>query len=253
MVTSSTAILASADIEQSIGFYKEVLGFESSWMYGNPPTFGCASWGSASVMFNLQPELVGRVEGHQHWFNVIDVDALYSLHLERGAKIAAEIENKPWGMREYTVVDPSGYHLRFASPAAPPAPSAGGFPEGVTIVPRLPTLAEYERISGEAFYPDGVEPEVLERSWAGVVALSPEGEAIGMARIMWDAPGWYSVWDVAVRPEWQGRKIGARVMEAAVALVSEASPGAWVYLFTYRHGFYEKLGFGKEAVSIRRA
>lgn len=253
MVKGSTAILASADIEQSVRFYKEVLGFDNSWTYGDPPTFGSASWGAVSVMFCHQSDLATKVAGHQHWFNADDVDELYALHLERGAKIVSEIEDKPWGMREYTVIDPSGYHLRFAGPSVPRVGPSREFPEGVTIVPRLPTLPEYEAISGEAFYRDGVTPEVLTQSWAGVVALSPEGEAIGMARIMWDAPGWYSVWDVAVKPEWQGRKIGQRIMEAAVRLVSEASPGAWVYLFTYRHGFYERVGFGKQTVSMRRA
>jgi catechol 2,3-dioxygenase-like lactoylglutathione lyase family enzyme len=39
-VISSTAILASSDIEATLAYYKDVLGFESTWKYGDPPVFG---------------------------------------------------------------------------------------------------------------------------------------------------------------------------------------------------------------------
>jgi uncharacterized circularly permuted ATP-grasp superfamily protein len=34
--------------------------------------------------------------------------------------------------------------------------------------------------------------------------------------------------------------------------IQEASPGANVFLFTYKHEFYERFGFAKETVSMRR-
>jgi hypothetical protein len=42
------------------------------------------------------------------------------------------------------------------------------------------------------------------------------------------------------------------MLEEALAMIREASPGAIVYLFTYKHGFYERLGFAKELVSMLR-
>lgn len=252
MITGGTPIFASADILASLRFYKEVIGFESSWTYGNPPTFGSVSNGPVTIMFCLQPELAKLVSGHQHWVSVDDADETYAQHLERGAKIVSEIEDKPWGAREYTVEDPSGYHLRFAGPQSSAVAPSKPFPAGVTIERRLPTPNEYASIAGQAFYHDGVSLEVLEGSWSGAVALGPDGAAIGMARIMKDAPGWFSIWDVAVQPEWQGNRIGQRVMEAALAAIRADSPGAWVYLFTYKQGFYERLGFGKESVTMRK-
>jgi uncharacterized glyoxalase superfamily protein PhnB len=44
---------------------------------------------------------------------VHDVDALYARHQQNGVMIISPLEKKPWGMREYTVQDPNGYHLRF--------------------------------------------------------------------------------------------------------------------------------------------
>lgn len=250
MTLNSTPIFATASVESSIQFYKEVLGFETSWTWGEPPTFGCASWGGASIMFCLQPDLASKVEGHQHWVKVDEVDELYERHVQNGAMIVSPIEDKPWGVREYVVRDPSGYHLRFAGSPASSAEGSRAFPEGVTVVRRKPTVEEHHRIVSAAFESNQDHSDALERAWNGVVALSPEGEAIGTARIVFDSPGWYSVWDVAVLPEWQGRRIGTALMKEAIAAVHDASPGAFLFLFTFKHEFYERLGFSKETVSM---
>ena len=55
---------------------------------------------------------------------VEDAEAMHRLHLERGAKVIQEIENKPWGAREYVVEDLNGYHLRFAGPPSSEAPKS---------------------------------------------------------------------------------------------------------------------------------
>lgn len=249
---SSTAIFACSDIEASLAYYKDVLGFESSWTWGEPPTFGSASMGGVTIMFNLQPELAAKVRGHQHGVKVDDVDELYRLHRDKGAHVVAEVEDKPWGLREYIVEDLNGYHLRFGGPPSSEAPKSKPFPEGVTLERRNPTTDEYAGVAGPSFGHKETPPGLLERTWNGVVARSPDGETIGVLRIMWDAPGWFSIWDVAVVPDWQSQRIGSTMMKEALELIREASPGAIVHLFTFKHGFYERLGFTKETVSMRR-
>jgi ribosomal protein S18 acetylase RimI-like enzyme len=249
---SSTAIFASSDIEATIAYYKDVLGFESSWTYGDPPVFGSASMGGVTIMFCLQPELAAKVRGHQHGVKVDDVDELYRLHRSRGARVVAEIEDKPWGIREYVVEDLNGYHLRFGGAPSSDAPKSRPFPEGVTIERRKPTSDEYAVVAGQAFGHKEPVPGLLESTWSGVVARSPNGEIIGVLCVMWDAPGWFSIWDVAVVPVWQAQRIGSAMMKEALETIREASPGAIVHLFTYKHEFYERLGFTKETVSVRR-
>lgn len=251
-MTSSTAIFASADIEATLSYYKNVLGFKIDWTWGEPPSFGAVSMDGVSVMFNLQPDLAARISGHQHWFKVEDVDTLYQSHRDRGAKVVEEIGDRPWGVREYTVEDLNGYHLRFAGPPSSEAPPSQPLPEGVTIERRKPSEDEFAKVAREAFGNKEPVPGLLDVTWNGVVARSAAGEAVGVLRIMWDAPGWYSVWDVAVLPEWQSRRIGSTMMKEALEMVREASPGAFVFLFTFKHGFYERLGFGLESVSMRQ-
>ena len=52
--------------------------------------------------------------------------------------------------------------------------------------------------------------------------------------------------DIIVRPEWQGRGIGTRIVEALLAILRRPSPdGMLVTLFTGQHlaDFYERFGF----------
>jgi GNAT superfamily N-acetyltransferase/uncharacterized glyoxalase superfamily protein PhnB len=252
MVTGSSPIFAAADVSATARFYTEVLGFTSSWTWGEPPAFGAATWGKVTIMFGLQPDLAARIEGHEHWIDVDDADALYRQHRERGATIVSPIEDKPWGKREYTVRDLNGYHLRFAGQTGYVPRGSASFPAGIEIVRRLPTLEEYRRVVGSSFYRDTSAKGIFEHTWRGVVALDPRGEVIGTTRIVNDAPGWFSIWDVAVLPEWQNQRIGTALMEAALEIVREESPGGTVYLFTSKHGFYERLGFSTETVDMRR-
>jgi GNAT superfamily N-acetyltransferase/uncharacterized glyoxalase superfamily protein PhnB len=248
-VSSSTAIFACSDIEATLAYYKEVLGFESSWTWGDPASFGGASLGGISLMFNLDPELAKKVRGHQHWLSVDDADELHRLHISKNARIVSEIEDKPWGVREYVVEDLNGYHLRIAGPLSPPPPSQE-FPAGVTLERRKPASWEFATVVAAAF--GSKDPSLLEDCWGGVVARSPEGVAIGVLRIVQDARGWFSIWDVAVLPDWQGRRIGSALMREALALIREASPGANVFLFTTKQAFYDRLGFRPEGVSMVR-
>jgi uncharacterized glyoxalase superfamily protein PhnB/N-acetylglutamate synthase-like GNAT family acetyltransferase len=254
MISQTTPILAASDVAETIRFYKEVLGFDSSWDYGDPPTFGAAMRGQARVMFCLQPDLAAKMEGHQLWVDVEDVDALYAQHLERGAWIVSPVEDKPWNMREYTVRDPNGYYLRFAGQIGYTPKGTGVCPDGARVERRKPTKEEFDRVVGLAFGREiPSSGQDLETSWDGVVVLAPDGEVVGVLRIVCDAPGWFSLWDVGVVPDWQGRRLGSAMVEAAVDMIHAQAPGAWVYLFTYKAGFYERLGFNEQTCQMRRA
>lgn len=252
LMISSTATFASSDIKESLAYYKDVLGFETTWTYGDPPVFGSVSKGNVTITFSLQPDLAARIRGHQHGIKVDDVDDLYNFHISTGATVISEIQDKPWGMREYVVEDINGYHITFSGLPSSNTPKSAPLPDGVTFEHRKPTSEEFVTVAGQAFEYKHFAPEILENTWNGVVALSPNDHAIGVLRIMWDAPGWFSIWDVAVLPEWQSQSIGTTMMREALATIREASPRANVHLFTYKHGFYERLGFEKDTVSILR-
>ncbi len=43
-----------------------------------------------------------------HWIFADDVDATYQQLVDAGANIVDDIENKPWGIRQFTIKDPDG-------------------------------------------------------------------------------------------------------------------------------------------------
>ena len=249
VINSSTPIFAVKDVPQTVAYYRDVLGFSQQWLWEDPPTFGCIELGKAQIFLSLDPELAARLEGVSHFLGADDVDALYALHRERGADIISALENKPWGVREYTLRDLNGYRLRISGPEKYEKPSGDvrTFPDDVRVVPGMPSIEQYVDLFksvGWAVYREHME-DAIRNTAVGVVAVAGDGQLVGMTRITGDGM-YYTVWDVIVRPSHQGRRIGSALIEAALKeLRVRARPGAFVGLFTGKPAFYETLGFKK--------
>ena len=107
-------ILACTDIEETIAFYADRLGFEREWVWGDPPEDGGVRRGEVQLYFMRSPQLAQGCRGREVMLFVEDVDALHAEHVRRGAPIAEALRDEPWGLREYSVMDPHGHRLRFA-------------------------------------------------------------------------------------------------------------------------------------------
>ena len=107
-------VVATGDVATTVEFYRDVLGFELDPTYSGPDW--AMMWADECQLFlSRNPVTAATARGQQVLVSVPGVDELYERHRANGAKIVSEIENKTWGLREYTVEDPSGYHIRFAS------------------------------------------------------------------------------------------------------------------------------------------
>jgi GNAT superfamily N-acetyltransferase len=250
-LSRSEAILAVADVAATVRFYRDKLGFTGEWLWDDPPTFGGVSWGKVSVMFGRQPDLAAKVEGHQHYFFVTGIDRLHEQHRQNGVQIVSPLGAKPWGLREYTARDPNGYHLRFGEPITPRASSAPAkqLPEGVRLVERLPTVAEYETLVRAVGWAGNTNleaaPAALQNTLFSVVAV--EGDrAVGMARVVGDGATACYVQDVMVLPTYQRQGIGTALMGAVMGYFRRGTPRrSSLGLFTGRNlaGFYGRHGF----------
>jgi catechol 2,3-dioxygenase-like lactoylglutathione lyase family enzyme len=257
VLNRSEAILAVRDVKEAVDFYTQKLGFSGEWLWGDPVTFGGVRYGEVGTMFGLQPKLAAQVDGHQHAYFTDRIDELHADHVQRGAPIVSPIEDKPWGLREYTVRDPNGYHLRFGGrPGHVQPPGAlATLPAHILIEDRLPTWPEYNRLHESVKWgPVDPDTRVLETSLLGCVAIDTRmGSAVGMARAMRDAQRWFSIWDVAVHPDYQCQRIGTTLMQRITARLRQVAPkGSIVHLFTFQQSFYARLGFNKESCSLLR-
>ncbi|HEY0680574.1 MAG TPA: VOC family protein [Chitinophagaceae bacterium] len=104
------------DLVETIDYYKEQLGFYKEWFY-NDQDAGLRR-DNMHLLFNYSPEHVAIINTNEKHFEIMwfvdNVNEIYEEYKSKEVHIASEIEDKPWGVREFTVQDVNGYHLRIA-------------------------------------------------------------------------------------------------------------------------------------------
>jgi len=80
------------------------------------------------------------------------------------------------------------------------------------------------------------------------VTAYADSELIGMGRIVGDKGFIYFIADIIVRPDFQGKKIGAKIMNSIMLYLEENAPeNSYITLMAAKgkEEFYEKFGFFK--------
>lgn len=253
-------ILAVRNVSETVSHWHTVLGFPNKWTWGEPPNHGGVSWQGAHVQFTQNPELAAVSEGHSLWIRVRRLAALYARHQENHAEIVAPLEDKPWGMAEYTIREINGYRVRFAAPVSDRASSAETLPQTIRIVLRVPTAAEFRGLVSAVGWStvtnDAMVETLLSAVVFGVVAEDEVlGEAIGCALLLGDHASFYYVKDVMVHPDWQGKRVGTALMQELTRWVEKHAPDkALVGLYTGEDlaPFYQQFGFTRAFGMHRR-
>ncbi|EXF23880.1 acetyltransferase [Nesterenkonia sp. AN1] len=83
-------------------------------------------------------------------------------------------------------------------------------------------------------------------SWAIRTAIDPDGNVVGMGRIVGDGGWYFLIADMAILPAHQGRGIGSAILDALLRQVQDSAPmGAYVTLTADPPGrrLYESRGF----------
>jgi catechol 2,3-dioxygenase-like lactoylglutathione lyase family enzyme len=121
-LTGISPVLLVSDLERSVAYYRDQLGFECE-VHGDPPDFAAARRDQATILLALcdQParivpnwRLVKNI--WNAYVRVDDVESVYREVQERGAGIDYTIYNAPHGFREFGVQDPDGYDIAFGQP-----------------------------------------------------------------------------------------------------------------------------------------
>ncbi|HRF76397.1 MAG TPA: VOC family protein [Chitinophagales bacterium] len=111
-------VLPVADLKATIKYYKSKLGFSDEWFWEDTDA-GCGR-NELFMLFNLNPELLQAIQSAAAPFEIIwiveQVDVIYNEYAQKELAIISEPENKPWGMREFTIKDINGYTIRIAEP-----------------------------------------------------------------------------------------------------------------------------------------
>jgi len=119
-----TPNLLVANVERSLAFYTDTLGFERGLTVPeqSPFVFASVTSGSIEIFFNdaatavkEYPAFGGKPLGASGTM-FIELEGVDGLHdrLQSSAKIVMPLETKFYGMREFAIEDPEGYVVTFA-------------------------------------------------------------------------------------------------------------------------------------------
>jgi uncharacterized glyoxalase superfamily protein PhnB len=110
------------DVVGTVEYYRDVLGFEPDFVYGDPPHYGSVSRGNAVLNFT-RSEPPGRRNsvlrsgpgsGVDAYIVVSDVDDIFEEVRDHGALIRTSPASHEYGMREFKIEDTNGYIIVFA-------------------------------------------------------------------------------------------------------------------------------------------
>ncbi len=122
--------------------------------------------------------------------------------------------------------------------------------EKYILVERSPTVEEYQKLR-EAVEWENVGPEATEIALNNSlfsVCVIFKNEVIGCGRVIGDGGIYFYIQDIIVLPEFQGKGIGKRIMNAVMNYLKEhALPYAFIGLMAAKgvSKFYEKYGFAE--------
>lgn len=107
-----TPILNVSAMPASLDYYRDVLGFEIAWEWGDPTGFACVKRDGVELF------LCENAQGQgSSWISIFvdNVDQLHEEYIASGATIRQPPTNFPWGVREMNVSDPDGHCFRMGS------------------------------------------------------------------------------------------------------------------------------------------
>ena len=131
--------LPVADVERAQQHYRDTLGFDIAWLAPGKE-IGAVSSPPVAIFFRRRTP---PFEPAIHWVYAEDIDATHQQLIASGANITDLLEGKPWGLRQFTIVDPDGNRFYFHNDEAP-AGQAAARPEQHIQTKPSPTLNSIE-------------------------------------------------------------------------------------------------------------
>lgn len=112
---AAVPILSVDDLAGALDEYQRVFGFQRNWTWGDPPEL--ASVCRDRVELNLaQRGKLGPAGTSQVYLQLIGIDAIWDEVTRAGAKVTTPIDDRVYGMRDFSVCDSSGNRIDLGEP-----------------------------------------------------------------------------------------------------------------------------------------
>jgi catechol 2,3-dioxygenase-like lactoylglutathione lyase family enzyme len=111
MMVGAATVFTVRDIAKSLDYYRDALGFDVTFQYGEPTFYACLCRDEVSLHLIAARETKRLPGNGAICVFVKDVDAVHAELAKRGAQVIKAPENYDYGMRDFDVVDPDGNQL----------------------------------------------------------------------------------------------------------------------------------------------
>lgn len=252
-------VLAVTDVVKTVHYWHDVLGFPNKWTWGEPPNHGGVAWQGVFVQFSQNPRLASVSQGNSIFIRVRNLEAFYRFHQGKMADIVEPIENRPWGLADYTIREINGYFVTFAGALISDREKSTELSNPVKIISRNPTAEEYVKllsaVGWDKNHNHSKTGQILSAPVFSVVAEDEHGRVVGCALVLSDNASFYYIKDVMVDPEWQNKHVGTMLMKTITDWLDANAPeNAYVGLFTAENlaSFYKQFDFAAAFGMSRR-
>ncbi len=112
--------LAVTDLDKTIAFYRDQLGFSNEWVVDAPLKVGGISRNDIMLLFQQHPDYVKMIntetESFELIFSVTNAEEIYKEYKTKGIHFIEDLTDRPWKIREFIIQDINGYWLRISEP-----------------------------------------------------------------------------------------------------------------------------------------
>ena len=121
MMVGAATVFVVRDITKSVEHYRDALGFNVTFQYGNPAFYACLCRDEVALHL-LAAHETKRLPGNGGiCVFVTDVDRVHADLAARGANVIKAPQNYDYGMRDFDVVDLDGNQLTFGMESVSPS------------------------------------------------------------------------------------------------------------------------------------
>jgi uncharacterized glyoxalase superfamily protein PhnB len=113
MLVDAATIFTVRDIGASLAYYRDALGFDVTFQYGEPTYYVCLCRDEVALHLRTAREPNWTAGNNALCIFVDDVDALHAELAARGAQIVKPPQDYAYGMRDFDVIDPNGNAITF--------------------------------------------------------------------------------------------------------------------------------------------
>jgi len=116
---SVSPFLGVEDLPAALAFYRDKLGFSLAWEWGQPAEMAAVCRDAVELTLatrsDAKPGGISRL-----YLQVGGVDSYHAQLQAAGVAISVAIDDRPYGMRDFSIIDPAGNVLCFGQASHTP-------------------------------------------------------------------------------------------------------------------------------------